>query len=154
MLMLSNIEVAITLMVQLFYAWRIHVLTRNWVLVAVVVSVSLTAAGKLIRISHFTTPDRLSGFGSVVTWETIVRVPQYARMLEIKVSEELQLHIFESHRNEGHNNCLVNMCSCCRHHDHRHPRTAPVSIPLDLIWIYTHFDVRVRRTLFATIYDA
>jgi hypothetical protein len=66
------------------------------VLVAVVVSVSLTAAGRFTKISHFTTPNQLSGFGSVVIWETIVRITQYARILEIKVSEDLQCHIFES----------------------------------------------------------
>lgn len=82
----------ITLMVQLFYAWRIHVLTRNWLLVGIVTSVALTSAGMLISPSHhFTAPDQLSVSGFIVVWKTTVEVSQYSRMLEIKVSRYLEL---------------------------------------------------------------
>jgi hypothetical protein len=77
----------ITLMVQLFYAWRIHVLTRNWFLVVVVVSLSIISAGRLIRHRPLVTPpDRLPVFAMVSTWDTIVKVPQYIKIQEAKVS--------------------------------------------------------------------
>jgi hypothetical protein len=96
-----DIKVLVTLMVQLFYTWRIHVLTRNWLLVAVVTLVTITSAGTLRSPSHFATPDQLSGFGFIVVWETTVKVVVYTRMLEIKVSEYLELGCFELHRKEG-----------------------------------------------------
>jgi hypothetical protein len=95
MLTHPNIKVLITLMVQLFYAWRIQVLTRNWLLVIGVTAVSVTSAGMLIIPSHFTTSDQLSVFGFVVVWETTVKVPEYIRITEIKVSEYLELERFE-----------------------------------------------------------
>jgi hypothetical protein len=95
MLTHSNTKVLITLMVQLFYAWRIQVLTRNWLLVIGVTAVSVTSAGMLISPSRFATSDQLSVFGFVVVWETTVKVPEYIRITEIKVSGYLELERFE-----------------------------------------------------------
>lgn len=39
----------ISMMVQFFYAWRIHVLTKNWLVVAVVVLTS-TVSGRESRL--------------------------------------------------------------------------------------------------------
>ncbi|KAF9451119.1 hypothetical protein P691DRAFT_773397 [Macrolepiota fuliginosa MF-IS2] len=54
-------------MVQLFFAWRIHVLTRNWFLVATVVGLAVTGL-----------------VGSLVSTYKLIIIPEFARLHEFK----------------------------------------------------------------------
>lgn len=56
------------MMVQMFYAWRIHRLTRNWWIVCAVVSTSLVGG--------------LSGIGTAIA---VAMYPQFAGFQHLKV---------------------------------------------------------------------
>ncbi|KAF5357024.1 hypothetical protein D9756_006675 [Leucocoprinus leucothites] len=58
--------VAIELMVQAFYAWRIHTLTRSWVIVGLIVALSLAgAAGALVTVIRFITDPQAREFANM-----------------------------------------------------------------------------------------
>lgn len=77
-------------MVQLFFAWRIHVLTSNFLLVAIVVALALASGGtfKSILTLHPYTANPLVVCAFVTTWEVMV-ITQFVRFQEFRVSRTL-----------------------------------------------------------------